>query len=192
MDDPSYIERMQPVLNQLSDADKDLLEHALKNLEKENNKNPGFWQLSKSHVFHMKKLAQRAPAAYQVLWTMVEKMNRTNSLVATQKVLASYSGYSVATIKTAIKYLAENNWIELFKIGNIHGYRVNSRIVWGTTPHGRAASFNATILLSEEDQKELARAYTHPLKHVPILDKPHTEQTIIQNDIDTDQQELDV
>lgn len=192
MDDPSFNQRLQPVLEKLTDADKRILEHALKHIEEQEKKNTRFWQLSQSHIFHIRKLAKSAPAAHQLLMTMVENMNRTNSLVATQKVLASYSGYSVATIKTAIKYLAEHNWIELFKIGNIHGYRVNSRIVWGTTPHGRNAAFNATILLSEEDQRELARTYSHPLKHVPVLDRPHTEQTLIQNDLDTNQKELDV
>lgn len=192
MDDPSFNQQMQPLLDALDEANRVRLEKALKYIEDQENKNTKFWQLSQSHIFHIRKLAQRAPAAHQLLMTMVENMNRTNSLVATQKVLASYSGYSVATIKTAIKYLAEHNWIELFKIGNIHGYRVNARIVWGTTPHGRNAAFNATILLSEEDQKDLARTYSHPLKFVPVLDRPHTEQTVIQNDLDTDQKELDV
>jgi DNA-binding MarR family transcriptional regulator len=192
MDDQTDDEKLAAAIETLDDNTKKLLREAIERVEKEANKNTRFVQLAMSHIFHLRALAKANSAAHQVLLTMVQEMNKANVLIATQKTLASYAGYSIATIKTAIKYLEEHQWIEIRRIGNIQGYAVNSRAFWQTTPHGRMAVFNATVIISEEDQKQLIHQMQHPLKHVPILSRPHNEQTLIQSDIATNQQELDV
>lgn len=192
MNDNEQSDRFAPILKELDEDERQLLAKALKHIEEQENKNTRFIQLAQSHLFHLRTLAKREPAAHTVLMAMVECMNKTNVLIATQEVIASYSDYSVASVKKALKYLDQHNWIEIRKIGNIRAYAINSRVFWKSTPHGRQAAFNATVILSEEDQHELTRKYEHPLNHIPILQKPHTEQTLIHHDHDTDQQELDV
>jgi hypothetical protein len=171
---------------------KKLFLNAIEKAEKDGDKNAPFLQWSKSWITPVQQLAREKPSAHQVLLTMLNMMDRTNSLIATHSTLASYSKLSVATIKTSIKYLIENQWIDIAKEGNFITYHVNSRPFWQTTPHGREARFNATIILSDNGQQAIADQKKHPLKRVPILGRPHRAQTLILDDENKDQGELDV
>lgn len=192
MDSDSKLAKLQQAIDQLDETDQQLLRDAITRIEQESNKNTKFLQLAQSHLTHWRLLQASNPTAHKVLWSMMECMNKTNIMSASHEVIASYANCCVATVKKALKYLSEHNWIEITKHGTSRYYAINSRLVWQGKPHGRQTSFNATIILTENDTLLLGKAYKHPLKHIPILARPNTEQTILLKDIEDEQGELDV
>jgi DNA-binding MarR family transcriptional regulator len=187
-------EQLHEVIALLSDDEKTKLTAALKRVTEDENRNTAFLQLSQSHMHHMRVLQHTKPKAYGVLMAIISFMNKTNVAMLDHSEIAELSFCSISTVKTALTYLAENNWIEITKHGTARFYAINSRIVWKSTPQRRRAVFNATIVLSTDQQQLLGSSYQmqQRLRHVPLLEKPHKNQTIILRDDEIDQQELDV
>lgn len=150
--------------------------------------NPAFVQIQKSIMPAIALLARKHPAAFQIMWTFADKSDRQNAVCVTQQALAKLLNMHIQSVKTAIKHLAENNWIEVIKIGKTNAYNLNSRVAWKTDVTGRWAVFHATIIADEEDQDELNRRKRgETLKNMPILG--HRETAVLAGP-DNDQKDL--
>lgn len=157
---------------------------------KHQGKNSGFLQLTKSHIPQTRLLAKNAPAAFQVIMILVEKMNRQNAVACSQNTLAKITGYSLPTIKRAIAHLENERWIQIIKIGTSNAYAVNSKVFWQDTREGRFATFSATIIAEESEQTTKPEAWEGiELKHFPYIYPG--EQAVLTGE-DNNQKELDV
>lgn len=185
-------ERLNAVLDLLTEDERRQVASALERVVKDENRNSAFVQLANSHMNHMRVLQHSQPKAYAVLMGLIQCMNKTNAIMLDHDQIAELTFCSVSTVKRAVAYLEKNNWIEIHKHGTSRYYVINSRIAWKSTPRGRQAVFNATIVLSADENTLLTQAYRAKLKHIPIIEKPHTAQTLILRDSDTEQEELDV
>lgn len=129
-----------------------------------------FVQLTRGYLMDLRKLAKRSPAAHQILWLLTERMNKTNAVVMTHKVMGHILGYSPATIYRAVNLLSEEKWIQVVKIGTSHGYIVNSKVIWRAQGGKRYTSFFAEVVTNEEEQSHPIEDWDNvELRHVPIL-----------------------
>lgn len=165
---------------------QDLVE--LEQQEERNSKNPEFVQMVVANMTPQRLLARRAPAAFQIMLFMAQKMNKQNAISCSQKTLAKLTNYSLPTIKKAIRLLEKEKWIQTIRIGTSNAYLVNSNIYWKSTREGRFATFHATIIADREEQEinfeEIAK-----LKNFPFV-MPNEQVVLVGNE--EEQKELDL
>lgn len=129
-----------------------------------------FVQVTRGYLQDLRVLAKRSPAAHQVLWLLTERMNRTNAIVMTHKTMGQILGYSPATIYRAVALLADEQWVQVVKIGTAHGYVINSKLVWRDRGGKRYASFYAEIITSEDEQAQPVEHWDSlELRQMPVL-----------------------
>ena len=98
-----------------------------------------------------------------------------NAVVISHKNLRKLMGVrSVTTVKTALKTLEADNWIEVRQIGQsgtVNAYVINDRVAWTGKRDGiRYSLFSAAVVVSEDEQpdrEELGRQ--EPLRPLPKL-----------------------
>ncbi|MBO1110290.1 hypothetical protein J2R62_19560, partial [Plesiomonas shigelloides] len=92
----------------------------------------------------------------------------TTALTISQAVLCKILGSSSTTIYRASKYLAENNYVQLIKTGNVTTYVVNEQVAFAGSAGQRKAVFSTTLVAHECDQDE-GWDEVKKLKSVPII-----------------------
>lgn len=134
--------------------------------------NSNFVQVSKIYIDEMNSLAQYAPSAHLLLWTMVKQMDKKNALMISQESLCKLTRLSAATVKRAVALLREQQWIDVFKVGTSNVYRVNSTVVWQDRADGKWATFSANVVLNFDEQDGITKALTAPIRtrHIPFVE----------------------
>ena len=133
--------------------------------------NAGFIQVSKMYIAETIGLANQSPSAHSVLWTLVQQMDKQNSVMISQESLCKLTKLSSATIKRAVALLREQQWIDVLKMGTANVYRVNSTVFWQDRADGRWASFSANIILNFDEQDEQTkRMPTVRTRHIPVVE----------------------
>lgn len=170
----SEIDELKAELRKYKDLNNNLLDH-IQEVEQENKvkKNLNFVQLYKQHLMDLRRLTNKDSNALTILLIMVEKMNKQNALVISQKNLEKITGKSRTTVHRAIKVLKEERFIDVIKIGTANAYVVNANVFW-QDDHDRKtkfAIFDATVVASIDEQE---KGYEEnwkgiKLKSVPIL-----------------------
>jgi hypothetical protein len=152
----------------------------------------GWLQFEKKGLQELQKLAIKSPSAMGVLIYLTNNMSRSNALALSQTVLAKHVGISVRSAASAVKTLADHNFIEVIKVANLCVYRINSRVAWQGNRGERFAYFAADIIAVEAEQDAKTMENSIPLKQVPQLGDG--ERLIVGNEsIDPpDQQEMDL
>lgn len=132
--------------------------------------NAGFVQVSKMYISEMKDLARHAPAAHTVLWTLIQEMNKQNSIMISIPSIAKLTHMSAPTVKRAIALLREQQWMEVLKIGTSNVYRVNASVVWQDRADGKWAAFDTRLVVNFDEQDEITknrdRVFT---RHIPLV-----------------------
>ncbi|MCE3602750.1 helix-turn-helix domain-containing protein [Massilia sp. P8910] len=132
--------------------------------------NSNFVQVSKVYIDEMKELARNAPSAHTVLWTLIQEMNKQNSIMISVPSLAKLLGMSPATIKRGIQLLRDQQWIEVLKIGTSNVYRVNASVVWQNRADTKWAAFDARLVVNWDEQDEATkRAPRVNTRHIPLV-----------------------
>lgn len=99
-------------------------------------------------------MIKTCPAAGVVLSLFTEYMSDTNSLVMSFATMQELTGYSRAALGRATKTLVDNQFIQILKSGNANVYCVNAAAHWQVDAEKKKKCvFNATIVLSEKEQK---------------------------------------
>lgn len=104
-------------------------------------------------------LISKAPKAAQLMHILTARIGEQNAVIVSHKVLQTLMGVrSVTTVKTAIKVLEEDRWIEVRQIGQngtVNAYVINDRVAWAKGRDGLKYSlFSAAVVLSEEEQPD--------------------------------------
>lgn len=129
-----------------------------------------FVQLTRGNMKDMRELSSKSLAAFQVLFLIAERMNKSNALVISQATLAEILGYSRNAINVAVKLLEKERWVQIIKIGQSNAYIANAQVVWRDASGKRYTSFNAQVVASESEQDRPIENWENvQLRHVPIL-----------------------
>lgn len=113
----------------------------------------------------------RKPTASAVLHHLVAQMGHQNAIVIPQKVLAQLLGVTDRTIRTAIKDLVAENWVQVVRLGRGKeaAYVVNDRVAWGQSRNQlRLSVFSAAVVADFGDQDESLLG-TGDLRRIPSL-----------------------
>jgi Fe2+ or Zn2+ uptake regulation protein len=139
--------------------------------------NAGFIQVSKMYIAEMKDLAQHAPSAHTVLWTLVQEMNKQNAVMISQDSLAKLTKLSIPTVKRAVAMLREQQWLEVLKVGTANVYRVNSEVFWQDRADGRWTSFQAQVVANFDEQDEVTKKMPSVrTRHIPLVEADDANQ----------------
>ena len=145
-------------------------------------KNVNFVQFDRRSMASHRQLILKSQLGAAILDLFIEKMNTSNAIVCSYKVLEELTGYSRASIGRALKVLKDDKWVQSIKIGSAHAYVVNSAAFWSTYANGKQYSlFHATIIASAEEQiQTLDELKAIKLKKVNVLEK--NEIAILNNE----------
>lgn len=141
--------------------------------EWDEKKNVDFVQVSRQYLRNWRVLIRKNAYAAEILMFLIEKMGKpTNSVVCSYQTLQDSIGVSRTTVAKAIKYLKDNNWIQVIRIGNASAYCVNAKVVWQSARNEKKyAIFSATVVASNEEQDADYIEDNTPLKYIPILEQ---------------------
>lgn len=129
----------------------------------------GWLQVEKKVGQELQRLAIKHPAAMGTLLYLMNNMGRNNALAVSQAVIAEKVGVGRQAVSGAVKLLAQRQFIEIVKVGNLCIYRVNTRVAWQGNRGERFAHFTADVLAIEQEQDRDIDDAQDPLKQVPVL-----------------------
>lgn len=141
---------------------------------KRGNPTQGWLQSDKDSHTPMWQLGIKYPTALAVLHFMISKLQRgANGLVISAPALARAMGISERTAKSATAVLRDMKFVQILKSGNTNVYVVNSRVAWQSARGARFASFNAQIVVDEQEQQRTVEeldAESAELNEVPLME----------------------
>jgi len=122
------------------------------------DRNLAFVQLSDPEgIKAVSALFMKAPTKTpgQLFMLMMELMDNSNGLIASQSILASRLDVSRPTLSKAVQYLSEHKYIAIYKSGNSNVYTLNAAVVWKDKGYKRVeAELNCRVLLSLDEQTD--------------------------------------
>lgn len=152
----------------------------------------GYYMMSRVAEKNLRAIQRENPSAGLVFSVIRENMQMgTNAVTISQAALGKILNLSRSTISRATKFLADNKYVQIIKVGNVSTYVVNERIAFAGSPGQRKAVFSATVIAHESEQSE-GWEEVEKLKSVPVI-YPN-ERPIIGADKITppDQRDLDL
>ena len=118
--------------------------------------NKDFVMMYRRFIGQIADLGTEDPQALRVLLFLVRHMDTKNALAAPMALISDMLGLSRQTVSAKIKFLSDNGWISIYKLGRQNVYIVNPDVVW--TAYGDQKSyckFDAKVMLSGEDNWKL-------------------------------------
>ncbi|HAU2961121.1 plasmid replication initiation protein [Salmonella enterica] len=151
--------------------------------EKANKKSANFVQVSRTVMREIRQLADNNKLALKILMLFGEKMNKQNAIVISQKTLCQLMGKGRTTVYNAVKYLEDEKWIKVLKIGTANAYIVNSQVFWTTgLQKQQYAIFSATVITAATEQDMSPEIWDAiETKNFPFVNLKDDERTILDN-----------
>ncbi|EBN3599832.1 helix-turn-helix domain-containing protein [Salmonella enterica] len=151
--------------------------------EKVNKKSANFVQVSRTVMREIRQLADNNKLALKILMLFGEKMNKQNAIVISQKTLCQLMGKGRTTVYNAVKYLEDEKWIKVLKIGTANAYIVNSQVFWTTgLQKQRYAIFSATVITAATEQDMPPESWDSiETKNFPFVNLKDDERTVLDN-----------
>ena len=112
--------------------------------------------------------------ASRVLHLLIARVEDHNAVVMSQKTMADLLRVTDRSIRTALKVLEADRWIEVRQIGErgtVNAYVLNRNVVWTGPRDGiRYALFSAAVVVSDQEQPDRATLDSRePLRRLPTL-----------------------
>lgn len=121
------------------------------------------------------RLVVSNPLAAAVMHQLVAIMDRSNAVCISHQTLADLVGCHFTTVKRALKYLEQNNWVQVVQVGprgTVNAYVINERVAWADyRDNKKLAIFSARIVADAADQSQAALS-PGKLRRVPIIHPP--------------------
>jgi hypothetical protein len=120
-------------------------------------------------------LISRSPQAAKLMHLLTARVGPHNAVVVSHKVLQQLMGVkSLTTVKTALKTLSDDRWIEIRQIGDrgtVNAYVLNDRVVWSDRRDNlRHSLFSASVVVSADEQPDQDQlGLQAPLRRLPSL-----------------------
>jgi len=119
-------------------------------------------------------LITKSPIAARAMHIITSQITDQNAFIISQEALAGLVKCSERRLRDALKILAEDNWIEIRRIGGrgtVNAYVVNDRVAWQGTREGiRYSLFSAQVYIPESEQpdrEDLGKQ--KPLRRIPSI-----------------------
>ena len=118
--------------------------------------NSGFSQVYNTHWATFRTLVDVYPTALKVFTWLIELADRRNAVVVSYLSLSKGLNLHERTIRNAIAYLKEKNFLMVLKSGNMNVYVLNDQIVWKDTgdKKDKYSSFSAEVYVVATEQEE--------------------------------------
>ena len=171
--DEKKVQKLEEQLTQV----RALLSHTVDTLEQErrlsavtkNRVAGGYYMMSRAAEKNLRAMQRDNPAASLVFSVIRENMQiGTNAVTISQVTLCKILNRSRATISRGVKYLADHQFVQTIKTGNVSTYVVNEQIAFAGTAGQRKAVFSATVVAHECEQEE-GWDQVKKLKAVPVI-----------------------
>ena len=119
-------------------------------------------------------LITRSPIAARAMHVITAQIDDQNAFIISQEALAELVNCSERRLRDAIKILAEDNWIEVRRIGGrgtVNAYVVNDRVAWNGSRDGlRYSLFSAKVYVPEREQPDREELGNQaPLRRLPSM-----------------------
>ena len=156
----------------------------------------GWLQVEKRAHRQMAIFGAKNGIALAVLHLLTGRLNRgTNAVIMSHEAIATQLGITSRTARDATKKLEAAKFVQVLKSGTSNVYVINSRVAWQGVRGMRHASFNAELVVVEQEQAKPVDeliAESKELEHVPVLD--FNERILVGNEElpPPDQQEMDL
>ena len=122
---------------------------------RDQKKNVDFVQISRKNMAALRKMALENPTAMSLFMFLSQYMDYSGAVICSQTVLQEALNKSRKSIYSAIKYLRENNFIEVLKSGTANVYALNYEVVWSSwNTSKKYAAFKGNILLSKTENQD--------------------------------------
>lgn len=110
-------------------------------------------QMNLEHTNDWIVLTKKNHVSAEILWFLIDHSDRYNAIICSSAVLEEALGYSRPTVARAIKFLKDNNFIDIKKSGTTNIYLINKEISWKSWGNNfKYAEFGANVLISENEQ----------------------------------------
>ena len=129
----------------------------------------GYYMMSRQAEKNLRAIQRQNPSAALMFSVIREHMQiGSNAVTVSQAALGKILNLSRSTIARASKFLADNQYVQIIKTGNVSTYVVNERIAFAGSAGQRKAVFSATVIAHECEQDEGWDEVTK-LKAVPVI-----------------------
>lgn len=129
----------------------------------------GYYMMSRQAEKNLRAIQRQNPSAALMFSVIREHMQMgSNAVTVSQAALGKILNLSRSTISRASKFLADNQYVQIIKTGNVSTYVVNERIAFAGSAGQRKAVFSATVIAHECEQDEGWDEVTK-LKAVPVI-----------------------
>ena len=129
----------------------------------------GYNIMSRQAEKNLRAIQRQNPSAALMFSVIREHMQiGSNAVTVSQAALGKILNLSRSTIARASKFLADNQYVQIIKTGNVSTYVVNERIAFAGSAGQRKAVFSATVIAHECEQDEGWDEVTK-LKAVPVI-----------------------
>lgn len=102
------------------------------------------------------KLIEKSPTAARLMHVLTSQIGDHNAVVMSQKTMATLLGCHRNTVNTAVKLLADDNWIEVRQVGgkgSANAYIINDQVAWTGKRDGlRWSLFSAAVIINSDEQ----------------------------------------
>lgn len=132
-----------------------LVRRQIKQEEREERaeRNADFVQVYRTNMATFRQIIRENSTAAEIFYFLLEHMDHGNSLACSYTVLQEITGKSRSSVWRAVKYLQDQNYVSVSKMGNCNVYHVNATVAWTTWGNSRRyAKFNATVVVAESEQ----------------------------------------
>ncbi len=129
----------------------------------------GYYMMSRQAEKNLRAIQRESPSAALMFSVIREHMQiGTNAVTVSQAALGQILNLSRSTISRASKYLADNQYVQIVKTGNVSTYVVNEQVAFAGSAGQRKAVFSATVIAHECEQDE-GWEKVQKLKAVPVI-----------------------
>ena len=87
-------------------------------------------RLNRNSMMDIAALGSEKPSALKAFMFISQNMDANNALCVSMKELEKALELSKSTLNRAIKYLEENKWLVIHKLGTSNVYTINPYIAW--------------------------------------------------------------
>lgn len=138
-------------------------------------KPPGTWvQTERAAHEAWIHLIDRSPLAAKVMHLLANRVGEHNAVVMSQKTMATLLKVTDRSIRTALKVLEADRWIDTRQIGErgtVNAYIINRNALWTGPRDGiRYALFSAAVVVSSDEQPDRDTLDSRePLRTLPAM-----------------------
>ncbi|MGL5844977.1 MAG: replication/maintenance protein RepL [Aeromonas hydrophila] len=121
-------------------------------MDDNNKKNDNFVQVYREWMPEIRWLMRNNPKAAELFMVFTEHMGTDNSIICSYEVIMEFLNVSKPTVSRAIKFLKENGFIDILKVGTSSVYIINHEVAWTTDNYKKKyAKMNSSVLISHKE-----------------------------------------